>query len=183
MVSSTIARRSAFVRHRFFLAGSPTCCDCVSVSTIPLRGHKHQRPHTHNPHSHSRSTHGENRTITSIARQFTEQSDANRHSDTHMSQENPLFCDHTGRVVPAANRIPTTISFGTYIVVQVRPMWTAAIYAPTIAPSFMPALISRGVKSSAVTHRLPVAASTTRHARAARCLAQKRCRSCNAALL
>src|ERR1700751_5878175 len=64
MVSSTIARRSAFVRHRFFLAGSPTCCDCVSVSTIPLRGHKHQRPHTHNPHSHSRSTHGENRTIT-----------------------------------------------------------------------------------------------------------------------
>src|SRR5215472_14837571 len=35
-VSSTIARRSAFVRHRFFLPGSSTWCECVSVSTIPL---------------------------------------------------------------------------------------------------------------------------------------------------
>jgi hypothetical protein len=41
-VSSTIARRSAFVRHRCFLPGSPAWCECVSVSTIPLRGHKHQ---------------------------------------------------------------------------------------------------------------------------------------------
>jgi hypothetical protein len=34
------------------------------VSTIPLRGHKHPCPHTHNSFSHSRSTHGDNRTLT-----------------------------------------------------------------------------------------------------------------------
>jgi len=34
------------------------------VSTIHFRGHKHQCPHTHNSHLLSRSTHGENRTLT-----------------------------------------------------------------------------------------------------------------------
>src|SRR5262252_10057139 len=63
-VSSTIARRSACVRHTRFLPGSLTWCDCVSVSTIPLRGHDHFGPHTHISYSHSRSTHGENRTLT-----------------------------------------------------------------------------------------------------------------------
>src|SRR6185369_5620604 len=76
--SRSAHRLSAFVRHRCFLAGSPTCCDCVSVSTISLRGHKHQRPHTHNPHSHSRSTHGENRTLTLVTSKKRKQSPSNR---------------------------------------------------------------------------------------------------------
>ena len=62
-VSSTIARRSALVRQRFFLTGAPTCCNCEGVSTIPLCGHKFHCPHTHHPHPYSRGTHGGNRTL------------------------------------------------------------------------------------------------------------------------